>query len=396
MKIVLGISSGIAAYKTPELAKILVSKGYDVHVVMTSKSAYLVSVEEMENITHNHVSIELFDKSFSRAKILEERKVDHIELAKSTDVIVVAPATANTIANLASGKANDFLTTTILATRAPVLVCPSMNDQMWLHPAVQENIRKIQSYGYIVMTPESGALACGTEGVGRLPAVQSIADSIERLIKERTRLKGKKYVITAGATIEAMDDARILTNRSSGKMGIALAEACYKQGGEVILLKSASSVKTSYPITHYIFKTAEELERLLHEQIVRADVVIHAAAVSDFHVDKIPGKIDSSKETVVTLKPALKIINKLKKWNPAICLIAFKAISGNVKDNIAKINRLLKESNADYIVINDISRADIGFESEENEVTIMDKIRNEKKIGKMSKQEIASKILNSI
>ncbi|MBP7967355.1 bifunctional phosphopantothenoylcysteine decarboxylase/phosphopantothenate--cysteine ligase CoaBC [Candidatus Woesebacteria bacterium] len=396
MKIVLGISSGIAAYKIPELVKKLIKNGHDVQVIMTPKSAYLVDRKELETQTGNNVFIDLFNEHFSRETILKERKVDHIELAKQADLVVIAPATANTLANLAYGKADDFLTTTVLATRAPILVCPSMNDQMWLHVAVQENIRKIDSYGYTVMTPESGSLACGTEGIGRLPAIDKILNKIEAMLIYKALLKGKKIIVTSGASIEYIDDARIMTNRSVGKMGSAIAKECYTRGADVVLLRAESSLPLYQPIKQYTFRTATDLENLLSMHTPKVNIVIHTAAVSDFTVDKIAGKIDSTKELTLSLKPSEKIINKLKKWNPNIRLIAFKAISGSLQQNIEKIHKVLQDSRADYIVVNDISRPDIGFESDENEVNIIDKMGNQKKIGKMSKQEIAGKILDHL
>lgn len=396
MKIVLGISSGIAAYKIPDLVQKLIENGHEVQVIMTSKSAFLVSPEELKHITKQPVLIELFDSKFSTDKILKERKVDHIEIAKTADLIVVAPATANTIANLAHGRADDFLTTTILATRAPVLICPSMNDQMWLHQAVQENIQKIQTYGYMIMKPEEGSLACGTDGIGRLPSIDNIKKAIDKILRLKTSLKGKKILVTAGGTEEPLDTVRVLTNRSSGKMGIALAEECYSRGAEVLLLRSKTAQISPYPVKQLEFRTAQDLQSLLKEYTNDYDVLIHTAAVSDFTVDTLPGKIDSGKEIRITLKPTEKIINKIKQWNENIILIGFKAISGSLDDTIEKIERLRTESQADYIIVNDISRNDIGFECDDNEVTIIDKTGKQEKINKMSKKAIARKIIDSI
>ncbi|CAN5238380.1 bifunctional phosphopantothenoylcysteine decarboxylase/phosphopantothenate--cysteine ligase CoaBC [soil metagenome] len=396
MKIVLGISSGIAAYKIPELAENLIEKGHDVHVVMTAKSTHLTSPEEMEKITGNHVSVDLFDTTFSKKRVLKERKVDHIELAKSADLIVIAPATANTVANLASGKADDFLNTTVLATRAPILVCPSMNDQMWLHPAVQENIYKLESYGYIVMTPESGSLACGTEGIGRLPAIKTISEEIEALLATRNSLKGKRVIITAGGTSESIDSVRVITNRSSGKMGIALAEECYRRGADVLLLRSQSSQKVSTPVKQITFRSAADLSTLIKQYVVNYDIIIHTAAVSDFTIVPFKGKIDSDQSITLTLKPTEKIINNIKKWNPTIELIGFKAIHGSIEQNSNKIKTLLAESKSDYIVINDISRDDIGLEVDENEVSIVNKDGFQETIKKMTKKKIAGEIINRI
>ncbi len=396
MKIVLGISSGIAAYKIGDLAKNLVSYGHDVHVVMTEKSTHLIDPVALEDITGHTVYRDLFPADFSKEKILHERKVDHIELAKSADIIVIAPATANTIANLAAGKADDFLSTTVLATRAPILVCPSMNDQMWLHPSVQANLQKLESYGYTVMTPATGALACGTDGIGRLPDIEDIENAIDQIINVKKNVIGKKILITAGGSTEPIDDVRVLSNRSSGKMGIALARECHNRGAEVLLLLSHTSIPANLPFRLYTYRSSSDLARLLEEHIQDYEYIFHTAAVSDFTVAPFPGKIDSGKEIILTLKPTEKIINQVKLWNPTITLIGFKAISGTMETNQDKIERFVKESRADYVVVNDISRADIGFESDDNEVTILDKNGNKEMITKRSKKDIAKVIIERI
>src|SRR3989344_3211600 len=395
MKITLGISSGIAAYKILDLAKILKSKGHDVNVIMTPNAAKMISVKEIEKITGNKVYVKLFEDNFDYKKILKDRKVDHIDIAKNTDLFVIAPATANTIAKLAQGIADDFLTTTILATTSPILICPSMNTNMWFHFATQKNIEELNRYGYYVMDPESGELACGTEGLGRLPKIENIAKEAEKILNLSKNLKGEKIVITAGGTIESIDSARVITNRSSGKMGVAIAEVAYRQGADVLLVRSKSSIKTYLPIKQKIFLTAKDLEKILEKEVVNFDVIIHTAAVSDFTTEKLEDKIDSTKTFTLKLKPTKKIINEIKKWNPYIKLIGFKAVHGIDQTKLKQaVQEKFKQTEADYLIVNDISRNDVGFDTDDNEVYIFSKKEMVKKIEKTAKKEIAKQIIS--
>ncbi len=394
MKITIGISSGIAAYKILDLIKILKDKGYDITVIMTTSATKMISVSDVEKETGNKVYSNLFDKNFSYKQILKDRKVDHIDIAKNTDLFIIAPATANTVAKLANGIADDFLTTTILATLSPVLVCPSMNTNMWFHPATQKNIKTLMSYGYFVMDPESGDLACGTVGLGRLPKIENIAAEAEKILTMKQSLKGKKIIVTAGGSIEEIDSARVLTNRSTGKMGVAIAEECFRRGADVLLVRSESSIMTHLPVKQMTFQTAHDLEAILQKEIPHYDIVIHAAAVSDFTINKIEDKLDSEKPMSLTLQPTKKIINEIKKWNPKITLIGFKAVHGIDKTKLKiAIEKKFKQTNADYLIVNDISRDDVGFGTDDNEVYIVSKNENTKKINKSSKKEIAEKII---
>ena len=411
--IVIGVSSGIAAFKILDLIKLYKKQGHDVFVMMTKKASFMLSPGKVEELTGNITYMNLFDDAFSYEHILRKRKVDHIELAKKADIVVIAPATANSIAKLAHGIADDFMTTAVLATQAPVLVCPSMNDVMWHHPATQRNLTLLESYGYEVLTPEVGKLACGTDGIGRLPEMNVIAQATYEILERAQLLAGKKVIVTSGGTSEPIDDARVITNRSSGKMGLALAEIAYRYGADVTLIRSQSSMVSHLPIKQILFSTTEQLSSCLTEQLINTDIVIHAAAVSDFTVKKAGEKLSSSIPHSMTLSPTEKIINGIKKINPEITLVGFKATSlshsrvdGNLKILKQALpagrqvqddsKKLFKHACADYVIVNDISRPDIGFESDENEVYILDKKKIMKHIHKASKREVAKEILNTI
>src|SRR3990167_2671607 len=402
--IVIGISSGIAAFKSLDLIKLLKKDGHSLYVMMTKKAMHIVSPGKIEEITGYPVFIDLFEDNFSYEKILKEKKIDHIEIAKKADIFVIAPATANTIARCACGIADDFITTSILATISPVLICPSMNDKMWHHPAIQHNLKTLESYGYEIMTPASGSLACGTDGIGRLPDVKVIKKYIESILSRKKLFEGKKVVVTGGGTIEPIDDVRVITNRSSGKMGKALAEMAYRYGAEVTYLHSKTSQISCLPIKHIPFSTSDELSDLLTQSLMTADIVFHTAAVSDFTVKKHNGKISSEKDHDLHLESTHKIINTIKKINPKILLIGFKAVSmrhseGETTERSRLINeshKLFKDAHADYVIVNDISRKDIGFESSDNEVYIVSKDKKVKKIEKASKMKIAEKIIRYI
>lgn len=393
--IVLGITSGIAAYKSLDLIKILKEENLDVHVVMTEKATHMIALNEFEKVSGNIVHRDLFEDAFDYKTILKLRTVEHISLADQADVLVIAPATANTLAKLAHGLADDFLTTMTLATTAPIILCPSMNVHMWNNPIVQENIIKLKMLGYIIIPPTSGMLACGYEGMGKLVDITVIKDEITKQLSLTKSLHGKTVIVTAGGTIEPIDAVRAITNRSSGKMGVALAEEVYLRGANVVLLRAEKSVKPRYLMQEKTFTTAEELENLITEHIKNADMIIHAAAVSDFTVSQTNGKISSKKIETIQLHPRKKILDSIKKLHPKILLIACKAESGlSEKALIKKSQKRLKESNADVIVANDISKKTQGFESDHNEVTIVAKNGDIQHISLAKKTVVAKQIID--
>ena len=394
--IIVGVASGIAAYKTLDLIKLLKKDGASVFVVMTKNAMAMVPVLEFEKVSGNKVYSDLFEKEFDYQKILKLRKVDHIDLADKADVIVIAPATANIIAKIAHGIADDFLTTMILATTAPVIICPSMNVHMWQNPLVQENITKLKNLGYHIIEPEEGELACGYEGKGRLAHIQTIRNEVIRHLKYRNSLVGKKIIVTAGGTFEKIDDVRYITNRSSGKMGIAIAESCFLRAAEVLLVRSKTSVATCYNMKQMVFETADELENILKREIKKYDILFQTAAVSDFMVDnQTKGKLDGKKRISLILSPRKKIIAQIKKWHPKIKLIVFKAVFNNSEKLLTKEGKeKLRESNADAVVVNDVSRSDRGFQADTNEVFIVTKNGSRKKIPLAKKQDVAASIID--
>lgn len=394
--VILGITGGIAAYKSLDLIRQLRKEGIDVFVIMTKNAARMIPAASFEKASGHKVFIELFEKGFNYKNLLKSRSINHIDLAKKADCLVIAPATANTIAKLAHGQADDFLTTVFLATTAPVIICPSMNTNMWNNPAVSENIEILRKRGYQIIDPDSGELACGDKGAGRLAEITKIKKEILRRLTIASSLKNKKVIVTAGGTIEKIDDVRYITNRSSGKMGISIAEECYLRGAEVLLLRSKSAIKSRFAINEKIFTTADDLFELIKHKIKNYNVFYHTAAVSDFEIENpVKGKISSKEGLTIKLKPRQKILDQIKKLNPGITLIAFKAEYGlKEKEMIDKAFNRLKESNADLIIANDVSRVGIGFESDFNEVFIIQRDGKVIKIPYSSKNSIAKTIVD--
>lgn len=396
--VIIGISSGIAAYKVVDLIQILKAKDIAVEIIMTATAVKMFGVEMFERITKKKVYINLVPGGFDYRKVLKNREVEHIKLADSASLFVVAPATANIIGKLAVGLADDLLTTILLATNAPILICPSMNVHMWENQLVQENLDKLKNLGFIILHPDSGQLACGYKGVGRLAKPEKIADAIFQMLFEKEKLKGKKIIVTAGGTLEPIDAVRTITNRASGKMGAAIAQICYMQGADVLLLRAKTSVVPGFNIKTEIFETAKDLEELIKKYAINYDILFHTAAVSDFIPEKISDKkLDSRKNFTLELHPAPKILYKIKSWNPKIKLIGFKAVYKlNDKKLIAEGMKKLKDSGADYIIVNDVGREGVGFAVDTNEVYIISSKGLITKIEKSSKKEVARKILEYI
>lgn len=396
--VVLGVSSGIAAFKSLELVKFLTKKEIEVFVIMTKRATQMISPKEFEKATGNTVYTELFDKDFNYKDILKIRHVDHIDLADKASIFVVAPATANIIAKIAHGIADDFLTTTLLAVHCSVIICPSMNVNMWNNPATQDNISILKKRGYIIIDPEKGMLACGYEGQGRLAHIETIHREVMQQMQISYFLKGKKIIVTAGGTSEKIDDVRYIVNRSSGKMGVAIAEECFLRGADVLLLRSKTAVAPRYLMQERLFETFDDLSKLISTFVSNYNSIFHTAAVSDFKIQNAAtGKISSNKNYTLRLSPREKIINKIKKLHPGIKLTAFKAEYGLSEQDLVKAaQEKLKESKADAVVANDISRNDRGFQADTNEVIVVCKNGNIKKIPLAKKSDIAKSIIDFI
>jgi phosphopantothenoylcysteine decarboxylase/phosphopantothenate--cysteine ligase len=378
--------------------KNLRKREFEVIVVMTDSATKMIPPADFEKVSGNKVFTTLFPAGFHYQQVLKKQEVEHIGVADKADLFVVAPATANVCAKIAHGIADDFLTTAILATQAPVLVCPSMNVHMWENPVVQENIHLIQKRAIRILHPDSGALACGYNGVGRLASIEKIEAEIMHMLAYSKRLKGKKIIVTSGGTSEPIDAVRMITNKSSGKMGVALAEACFAQGADVLLFRSLNSVDTNYPMKKETYETGEDLKYLVIKYVRSYDCIIHNAAVSDFvPAESFSKKIDSRKPFTLRLETTVKILSQIKKWNPRIKLVGFKAVYKETEKNLLKKGmEKLAQSTADYIIVNDVGRKGVGFGVDDNEVSILSPKGCVKKIEKASKKIIAEHIINTI
>lgn len=395
--ILIGVSSGIAAFKVISLVGSLRKKRYNIMVIMTEHAKKMISVKELEKASGNKVAIELFPNGFDYKKILKERKVEHISLADMASVICIVPATANIIAKVSNGIADDLLSTTLLASNASLLFCPSMNVNMWNNKITQQNILKLKKIGAFFVDPCSGMLACGYKGKGRLANVKEIEKEIIKLAEKRKELLGKKVIVTAGGTEEDIDSVRVVTNKSSGKMGIRIAEELVKRGAEVTLIRGRTDIDPTVLLKDIKIRTADELFRNIKKEIKNKDIMVHAAAVSDFLIrNKAKGKIKSNKELSLELMPNTKIFEKIKGMKKNIFLIGFKAEYKLSEERLKKrAFNSLKKAKADMIVANDVGKNKV-FGSDFNEVIIIGKNKKSKKIKRSDKKVIAEKIVDEI
>lgn len=388
--IIIGVSGSIAAYKAVELVREF--KDFNVVVIMTKHATKIIDRKEFKNVP---VISGLFKKGWNYKKYLEEKRTKHISLAEQADIIVIAPATANIIGKIANGIADDLLTTTVMATKAPVVICPAMNFAMWENPILQENIKKLKRLGYFFIEPETGKLLCGC-GKGRLANIKQIKEFVVGILAKRAKLKNKKILVSAGATYEEIDPVRIITNKSSGKMGIYLAEEAAKRGAKVTLIRASTTIEPSGCLKDIKVGSAKEMFNEIKKNI-NQDIIIHAAAVSDFTLNKENKKLSSEKELMLELTPTTKILDKIKHINRAVFLVGFKAEYKVTKEElIRRAYKKLVEANADLIIANDIGRPGRGFMVDTNEVYIIDKEKQVKHLGLNSKRVIASQIMDYI
>ncbi|MBL7054142.1 bifunctional phosphopantothenoylcysteine decarboxylase/phosphopantothenate--cysteine ligase CoaBC [Candidatus Woesearchaeota archaeon] len=397
--IVLGIASSISAYKDLELIKILKQKGANVDVLMSKNATHLVDPEEFEKASGNPVSFEQFAPGMDfRDYLKNDKEMKHISLADKADIILLCPCTANTIGKIANGIADTLICSTVMATQAPVIICPAMNVKMWYNQAMQENVSKLKKIGYEFVNPEKGVLACGYHGIGRLATFDKVIEKTESVLGKRNDLKGKKILVTAGATIEDIDPVRVITNKSSGKQGVYLAEEAAKRGAEVTLIRGKDSVEPMFfGIKDITIYSVKDLFDKIKENL-NNDVIVHAAAVSDFKLNnKINEKIKSSQDLHLELTPTTKIFEKIKNINKNIFLVGFKAEYNVTEEELIKRSySLLKSADADLIVANDIGNANAGFDVETNKVIIVDKEKNINNLKLADKRIIGNKVLDEI
>ena len=385
-RIILGVSGSIAAYKSPDIVRRLQDLGAEVRVILTGGGREFVSERSLQTVSKNKVHDNLWDSE-------AELSMGHIELAKWADVVIIAPASANTIAKLCHGKADDLLSTVILATSASVMVAPSMNQQMYASLAMKDNLELLQKRGVRIIDPGFGEQACGDIGEGRLAEPSEIARQASELFQNNA-LGGKRVLITVGGTVEAIDPVRFLSNHSSGKMGMALAYASIQAGAETTLVIGSISVDVEKRAKTIFVTSANEMHEAVMANIHDQDLFISCAAVADYRPTKVsPNKIkkDSDKQTIelVANKDILSDVCQLK--DKPIC-IGFAAETENYINNA---NQKLKNKQCDAIILNDVSNSAIGFKSDDNEVYFITRDGSDK-INKNSKQIVAEKIIKKI
>ncbi|MBI3035793.1 bifunctional phosphopantothenoylcysteine decarboxylase/phosphopantothenate--cysteine ligase CoaBC [Candidatus Woesearchaeota archaeon] len=397
--IVIGVTGGIACYKVLDLIKGLGNLGANVHVIMTEAATHLVDAKDFEKASGNEVQVNLFHPKVNYVEYIKKNKpIRHISLADVADLFLVCPATANVIGKIANGIADDLLTTSITATIAPVLICPAMNVKMWKNPIVQENVKKLKKLNYHFVEPEYGELACGYRGFGRLANLKKILERMELLLKQRSDFKGKKVLVTAGATIEEIDPVRVITNKSSGKMGVNIAEQAFLRGADVFLLRGHSSVEPNYNIEEEKFSSVADLQDKIKRNLKNFEIVVHSAAVSDFEVNnKKNRKIKSGQELHLELAPTTKIFENIKKIKKDVFLVGFKAEHNIPEKNlIDSAYYILKKANADLVVANDVGKRQRGFDVDTNEVFVVDKNKEVQHIGLADKRVVADRILDIV
>ncbi|SJZ35522.1 bifunctional phosphopantothenoylcysteine decarboxylase/phosphopantothenate--cysteine ligase CoaBC [Garciella nitratireducens] len=386
--IVLGVTGGIAAYKSVDLVSRLRKLGANIHVIMTESATKFVTPLTFQTLSKNVVAVDTFQN-------IQYWEVEHISLAQKADLFIIAPATANIIGKVANGIADDMLSTTIMATKADKLIVPAMNTQMYLNPIVQNNIKKLQKLGYRIIKPDCGFLACGDIGIGKFPSLAVIEEEVLNCFNKKKDLIGKKILITAGPTCEPIDPVRFITNHSTGKMGYAIAQEAVERGAEVILISGPTSLEVPVGAQVEFITSTEEMYDKVMEYISSVDIIIKSAAVSDYRPKKVfKEKIKKTqRELILTLEKNKDIAYELGKIKGNKILVGFAAETQNLIDNAkAKI----KKKNLDFIVANDLTQEGAGFKGDTNIVKIIDKKGNIRNLPKMSKKEVAKEILDEV
>lgn len=385
-QIVLGVTGGIAAYKVVELVRQLRKRAAEVNVIMTKNAQQFVTPLTFQTISCNPVFTDLFN-SF-------QPEIGHIALADKADILIIAPATANIIAKISSGCADDLLSTVVLATRAPVLIAPAMNDRMWGNPIVQHNVENLKKRGFRIVDPATGELACGDEGKGRLAEIEDILEEAITALTKKD-LKGERILITAGPTHEPIDPVRMLTNRSSGKMGYALAKAAHRRGAEVVLVSGPTNLKAIPHVQIVQVTTSFDMKKAVLNNYKSSSVVIKAAAVADYRPKKsFQEKMKKTRKTLsLDLERNTDILYQLGQNKGNRILVGFAA---ETKSIISHAKSKLDKKNLDLIVVNHALQKGGGFGSDNNEATLIDHEGRIEALALMDKEKLADRILDKV
>ena len=402
MKVALGVSGGVAAYKAAELVRKLQKRNIDVQVVMTRSACEFVTPLTFAALSGNRVITEMFGNDLGQGTL--ENAIEHIEVAQNIQALVIAPATADLISRVAHGLADDFLTTLALATPAPIIICPAMNVCMWENSATRSNVRLLRKRGVLVLEPDEGYLACGMKGEGRLASNSTLADHIFKTLGLREDLNQETILVTAGPTCENIDPVRFLSNRSSGKMGYAIAEAASRRSANVTLITGPTSLNSPSGIKVKQVWSAKQMEQAVLSQLNDSSVVIMAAAVGDYRPARVSSRKikKTGKSLQLNLEPTTDILKSLSKKifnfqkrsrKKKTLLIGFAAETDNL---IKNARSKLKSKSLDMIVANDILRPDSGFKADTNSATLIFPSGRPRILGVMTKQDLANRILNEI
>src|SRR6266851_4488061 len=393
MNVALGVGGGIAAYKAAELARALMERGFSVQVLMTAAAEEFIRPLTFAALTGRKVVTNLF--SAGSAEDTLSSAIEHIRVAQENQILVVAPATADLLAKFAHGLADDFLTTTYLAFTGRVVLAPAMNTNMWNHPATRENLRVLRERGHVIVDPGEGELACGMVGLGRLAEPETIAAAVANVSVSRRDLEGETILVTAGPTHEPLDPVRYLTNRSSGKMGYALAEEAVARGARVILVSGPVNLETPQGVEIVHVQTAAEMRKAVMDHLSEATVIIKAAAVADYHRANPPQQKEKKTAARLSLEldPTPDILAEAGKKKGDRLLIGFAAETENLVD---EARRKLEKKNCDMVVANLVSQAGIGFDSNENEVTLVLSTGESIPVRRAAKRAIAQRIFDEM
>jgi phosphopantothenoylcysteine decarboxylase/phosphopantothenate--cysteine ligase len=393
MRITLGVTGGVAAYKAAELVRRLQQDGFTVQVVMTRSAREFITPLTFAALSGQKVITDLFSGADGEANL--ESAIEHIAVAQRTDLLLVAPATADILAKFTRGIADDFLSTLYLASTAPVVLAPAMNVNMWNHAATQDNIATLRARGATIVNPDEGYLACGMTGAGRLAGQEAIVAAVHEALKSVRDLSGETVLITAGPTCEDLDPVRYITNRSSGKMGYAVAEAAAARGAKVFLVTGPTALEMPAGVERVDVRSAEEMHRAVTDRFSTSTIAILAAAVADYRpAQQSSTKIKKSNDALtISLEPTTDILAAVGRNKGATMVVGFAAETDHVAENARK---KLTAKNADLIVANDVTAEGAGFELDTNIVTLFSRDGRDLPLPKLTKKEVAHRILDEV